>query len=208
MSERIDYRLVLPPGWARIPLDERAPAASSAIVNRAVQNSPIGSQSQVRRFVSNQLREVVQGARTVSGIDLYLPVELVAGAPLALSIVVSAPQLPESENSAADALLAFAARGGATAVEVGGRLAVRQVGEAPAVVGGDGQLKVPESRRISYAIVPPTGDRLLIVTGSMLRIPTANADRVLDALEQLFDAMALSVRFAPAAAASATGGVA
>ncbi|WP_104083817.1 hypothetical protein [Cryobacterium sp. Y11] len=208
MSERIDHRLVLPPGWARIPLDERAPAASSAIVNRAVQNSPIGSRSQVRRFVSNQLREVVQGARSVSGVDLYLPVELVAGAPLALSIAVSAPQLPESENSAADALLAFAARGGATAVEVGGRLAVRQVGEAPAVVGGDGQLKVPESRRISYAIVPPTGDRLLIVTGSMLRIPTANADRVLDALEQVFDAMALSVRFAPAAAASATGGVA
>ncbi|KGJ82331.1 hypothetical protein GY21_00735 [Cryobacterium roopkundense] len=207
MSDQVDYRLVLPPGWARIPLDERAPTASNVVVNRAVTNAPVSAQSQVRRFVTAQLREVVQGARSVSGVDLYLPVDLVDGAPVALSIVVSAPELPESENSAADALLAFAARGGATAVEVGGRLAVRQAGDAAAVFGDDGQLQIPESRRISYAIVSPIGDRLLIVTGSMLRLPTPDADRVMDALEQLFDAMALSVRFAPAAPVNATVGV-
>lgn len=202
MADLVDYLLVLPPGWARIPLDERAStasSASSAIVNRAVASAPAGTQANVRRFVTARLREVVRGAQTVSGIDLYLPTELIDGAPVPLSIVMSAPQLADGDNSAADALLAFAARGGATAVEVGGRLAVRQAGDAPAVLAASGELQIPQSRRISYAIVPPTGDRLLVVTGSMLRVDTPDADDLLDAVEQLFDAMALTIRFAPTA---------
>ncbi|WP_105035305.1 hypothetical protein [Cryobacterium aureum] len=207
MPDLVDYLLVLPPGWARIPLDERASAASSAIVNRAVANAPISAQAQVRRFVTKQLRDVTQGAQTISGTDLYLPTELIDGAPVPLSISSSAPQLTAGENSAADALLAFAARGGATAVEVGGRLAVRQAGDVPVVIAANGELQIPASRRISYAIVPPTGDRLLVVTGSMLRMDTPDVDDLLDAVEQLFDAMALTIRFAPTAARAAAAGV-
>ncbi|MBC7590521.1 MAG: hypothetical protein H7226_05685 [Salinibacterium sp.] len=154
-----------------------------------------------------RLREVMRGAQIVSGTDLYLPTELIHGAPVPLSIIVSAPQLAAGENSAADALLAFAARGGATPVEVGGRLAVRQAGDVPVVLAANGELQIPASRRISYAIVPPTGDRLLVVTGSMLRMDTPEADDLLDAVEQLFDAMALTIRFAPTAARAAVAGV-
>lgn len=207
MPDLVDYLLVLPPGWARIPLDERASAASSAIVDRAVANAPADAQANVRRFVTARLREVVRGAQIVSGTDLYLPTELIHGAPVPLSIIVSAPQLAAGENSAADALLAFAARGGATAVEVGGRLAVRQAGDVPVVLTANGELQIPASRRISYAIVPPTGDRLLVVTGSMLRMDTPEADDLLDAVEQLFDAMALTIRFAPTAARAAVAGM-
>ncbi|WP_104087873.1 MULTISPECIES: hypothetical protein [unclassified Cryobacterium] len=90
---------------------------------------------------------------------------------------------------------------------MGGRLAVRQAGDVPVVLTANGELQIPASRRISYAIVPPTGDRLLVVTGSMLRMDTPEADDLLDAVEQLFDAMALTIRFAPTAARAAVAGM-
>ena len=114
-----------------------------------------------------------------------------------MSIVVTAPKPPTSATTMTDALLAFAARGQSSATEVGGHLAVRQWSDALAVVDEKGKIRAPATRRVSYLIAPPFGDRLLAITGSMLRPDIPDGEDAVAALELLFDAIAMTLRFHP-----------
>jgi hypothetical protein len=189
-NRMLDYRLVLPPGWVRIPLDDDAEPAIAQIARQAGQRS--GNLS-VRAIVQSGLRDAVAGARRSEGLHLYMPTELVLGVPVPLSIVVTAPK--PTSGSLTDALLSFSARSPSTAVELGGRLGVRQHTDVAAVFDAEGELKIPATRRITYLVVPPTGDRLLGITGSILRFDVPDAEAMTAAVEQLFDAMSESLRF-------------
>lgn len=197
MAEVPQYRLVLPAGWEHLPLDAGADAVIRRITDRAIQRSPPTHAAQLRSVMSSRLSEAVRGARQGSGVALYLPMEPVQGVPVPMSIVVTAPKPPTSATTMTDALLAFAARGQSSATEVGGHLAVRQWSDALAVVDEKGKIRAPATRRVSYLIAPPFGDRLLAITGSMLRPDIPDGEDVVAALELLFDAIAMTLRFHP-----------
>jgi hypothetical protein len=190
VTDAADYGLVLPPGWVRIPLDDGAEAAVTKLASQAGQRS---GNLDVRAIVLRGLRDAVAGARKSEGLHLYLPTELVLGVPVPLSIVVTAPK--PSSGALTDALLSFASRSPSTAVELGGHLGVRQSTDVAAVPDENGEVRIPGTRRISYLVVPPSGDRLLGITGSIVKFDVPDSEAMTAAVEQLFDAMSETLRF-------------
>jgi hypothetical protein len=186
VANALNYRLVLPPGWERIPLDDEA----EAVITRIAQRSP---SLDARAIVMTGLRDAVTGARKTDALHLYIPTEPVLGVPVPLSIVVTAPKPPS--GSLSDALLTFAARTPSTAVELGGNLGVRQQKDLPAALSPEGEMQIPPTRRITYLVVPPSGDRLLAITGSIITFDIPDSEAVTAAVEQLFDAMSSTLRF-------------
>ncbi|MCM2421312.1 hypothetical protein [Streptomyces sp. RKAG293] len=85
------YRLVLPPGWGRIPLREGTEDAIRGIVTTAFDGSRGDAVAQVRVRLEGRLRELaVRARRDGAGLDLYLPVRPRGGAaPVPASFVVS-----------------------------------------------------------------------------------------------------------------------
>jgi hypothetical protein len=184
--DALNYRLVLPPGWEAIAVDGHADAAIARIARRV-------SDLNARAIVLTGLRDAIAGARKSEALHLYIPVEPVLGVPVPLSIVVTAPKPPA--GSLSDALLSFSARSPSTAVELGGHLGVRQQKDVPAELTPGGEMRVPATRRITYLVVPPHGDRLLAITGSIILFDIPDREEVTSAVEQLFDAMCASLRF-------------
>lgn len=102
MDHAVDgYRLVLPPGWDRIPLREGTDEAIRRIVRSAF---PDGGgrvvhrgdeMAAVKMRVHGRLRELAAHARDdAAGIDLYLPVRVRGGVPVPASFVVSELRFP------------------------------------------------------------------------------------------------------------------
>lgn len=85
------YRLVLPPGWGRIPLRAGTEDAIRGIVGAAFDGSRGDAVVRLRVRLEGRLRELAARARQDgAGIDLYLPVRPRGGAaPWPASFVVS-----------------------------------------------------------------------------------------------------------------------
>ncbi|MDJ0342751.1 hypothetical protein QMK19_23445 [Streptomyces sp. H10-C2] len=85
------YRLVLPPGWGRIPLREGTEDAIRVIVREAFDGSRGDRVAQVRVRLEGRLQELaVRARRDGAGLDLYLPVRpRGAAAPVPASFVMS-----------------------------------------------------------------------------------------------------------------------
>jgi hypothetical protein len=64
-----------------------------------------------------------------------------------------------------------------------------------AVPDENGEVRIPGTRRISYLVVPPSGDRLLGITGSIVKFDVPDSEAMTAAVEQLFDAMSETLRF-------------
>ncbi|MEU3463737.1 hypothetical protein ABZ721_27785 [Streptomyces sp. NPDC006733] len=87
----VGYRLVLPPGWGRIPLRAGTEDAIRGIVAAAFDGSRGDAVARLRVRLEGRLRELaVRARRDGAGIDLYLPVRpRGAAAPPPASFVVS-----------------------------------------------------------------------------------------------------------------------
>ena len=200
MVDRLPYWLAVPEGWHRIPLDiatsgsDPAGTAVRDLVRSVGRELPPHQATRARSIVRAALDSAVAQARGAGGVDLYVPLDLVAGAPVPLGIVVSEPVPPAGSGTPEDVLLRFAARGESRATEIGGVLAVRRVSDEKPRTGPDG-IDVPPTRRISYLAAVPGTSRWLSVTASIARFDMPDGERVSAAVEELFDAIASTLRF-------------
>ena len=204
MLDRMTYDLVLPPGWVRIPADERAEPTARAIIQSIVKDLPPHQATKARTFMRQQMTSAIAYARQSNGLDLFLPVAPVAGAPVPASIVVSRLRPTDDARSPQEVLLAFAARGGAAATQLDGVLAVRRVVELPASTGGADRPEGPASRQVTYLAHASWLDQWVSITASIVRLPMPDADEMVDAVQILVDAIVDTFRFETRGRAAST----
>jgi hypothetical protein len=86
----VGYRIVLPPGWAQIPLRSGTDEVIAAILEAVTADLPAGSDVPERQeSVAARLRNAAAAARANNGVHLYLPVAGVHGFTIAASFVVA-----------------------------------------------------------------------------------------------------------------------
>jgi len=179
----IGYRIVLPPGWARIPLRSGTDAAVAAVLGAISAGLPAEATEQI----GAELRRAVTAATNSNGIDLYLPVTTPLGPVIAGSFVVAQVAFGATEPLDPALLLAgLAADPGVQRVIVDGTFCSRAESTAPADPARGGAMP---SRRVDYVLpVPDDPDRWVVVTFSALRAhdPTDDPSTV---WVELFDAI-------------------
>lgn len=195
MTPRVGYRLVLPPGWARIPLREDTDAAITAILDDSLaqlgDNLPREKINPLRAELTKRLREQAQVARENEGIDLYLPVARRGGKTIGASFVVGLMRFDSVESpDAEDVLFALAARSDdARMASVDSAPAVR----TEEVAAQSAQFAVDQqqygSRRVTYVVAVP-GELDTWLSSSFSTIGDGDPDgEVAHVLVELFDAI-------------------
>jgi hypothetical protein len=188
---QLGYRLVLPPGWVRVPLRENPAAAVDAILDRSFAQLPMDSFGPFRSELRKKVLAQIQKARENEGVDLYVPIERMHGVIVPASFVVALLQFDSAEEAdAEDLLIAYAAQtDNATVTEIDGSAAVRSQRVVPGADTQDG------SRRVDYLIEIPQGlDRWLSVSFSTLGDGDPDGD-VAKLLVELFDAIMSTFRW-------------
>jgi len=201
VSGRPGFTIVLPPGWARIPVGKGSREVISAILDRTFAGVQDPRAAGLRRQLHTALTRQVRAAAAQSGAELYLPVERVHGVTVPASVVVSMPRLDPGEDPA-DVLLAVVARRPcAEVVEIGGAPAVRtldvRAAAGPVGVGEDG---APARRQLTYYLadagaVPGASPRYAIVSAGILEDAGEGGGVVADAVTELVDAMLTTFRW-------------
>jgi len=192
-----DFALLLPPGWARLPLDARVPLRVKNLVAERVAGVPPRQRARVRARLTRELTSVLESAARQGGIDVLLSVDPVAGRPVPASCLVTHVEGPW--NGRIDSLVGtLVTRSGAVheigVVEVAGGPAVRRLstrrervldeGDAPG-----GELTVTQ---LDYLLPLPGTDGLLVLTFS------TPIEQLGPPLVRLFDVMACSLRWVTA----------
>ncbi|MFJ5608637.1 hypothetical protein ACIQCJ_04540 [Streptomyces sp. NPDC093221] len=201
----VGYTLVLPPGWARIPLRAGTATALDEKVFRGIERIPAGVprdegmafRAEVRRRVEGMARE----ARAGGGLDLYVPVKARAGLVVGASFVVAevAGEWAGEEPGAEAVLgrLVGEERGGAPGEvrEVAGTLGVRwEYVEPPAL--RESEPVETYARHVDYVVpVPRQGaGRWLAVAFSTVGDGDPGSEFT-RALAELFDALMTTFRW-------------
>jgi hypothetical protein len=197
MVDRIALRMVLPPGWSSVPLDDPTEAPLIALAKQVAGRVPSSSTAQVEKFVRAQLIAMAKSATAVGGQDLLLPTETLQGLRLPMSIVIAVSKPLASARAQSDALLAYAGQhNGAKATETAGSLAVRAIVDVAANPSGEDLSRIFDTRRVSYIVAAPIPThQMLFVTGSIERYPNDITGEMLAPMEMLFDAMVDTMRF-------------
>ncbi|MFC7260448.1 hypothetical protein [Streptomyces lutosisoli] len=189
------YSLVLPPGWARIPLRYGTEGAVQRILDRSFDGMPRDEVFTYRRDLESGLRRRIREAREANGLDLYLPVELMHGMSVPASFLVSETRTPESGDDLDPAELALflaASEAGREVVELDGSTAVRTERTAPADPARG--IEFP-SRRVDYQVpVPQDSRRWLTIAFSTVGAQDADGELSL-LLVDLFDAVMTTLRW-------------
>jgi hypothetical protein len=175
-----DFAVLLPPGWARIPLDGRESARAAMLAANKTADLAEPQRSAARGKLARMIRRALWDARAVGGIDVLLSLAEREGIPLAASCLIS--YLDQGQAVPLDMMAAeLSAKGGGAGAdvsltEVGGGAAVRRR------YAEDGSTKVDY-----FLSMPgrPTGFLVLAFATPMQ--PLA------DALVALFDAIARSL---------------
>jgi hypothetical protein len=189
------YRLVLPPGWCRIPLRSGTSAAIRKMLNEKFAHLPRDTVAPYRIEIERRLKQQAAQARADGGVDMYFPVETSALGPLPASFAVSEIRLdPPSEAAGnADPSLVVAALAadaidapGSRIVDLDGASGMRTEEIAAAAPGAEFAYA---SRRVKYIVpMPGTPGRWLLVA---FATPGAAdpAGRLASLLIELFDAI-------------------
>ena len=192
----VGYRLVLPPGWARVPLRDDPGSSIDAILDNSFRDLPKDSYGPLRSELRKRLMAQVEAARDNEGVDLYLPVERVHGQTVAASFVVSVVSFGSVETPRPEDVLVSVAAGGdgTTLAEVDGAPAVRTETVVPAVEGAQDETHLG-SRRVSYLVaIPDSEDQWMAVSFSTVGDgdPEGHVARL---LVDLFDAVVSTLRW-------------
>jgi len=188
------YSIVLPPGWAAIPLRSGTRAAVRDILDSSFRGLPRDKYGPYRHELERRLHELADQARCNSGVDLYLPVDLMHGLPVSASFVVSEVSFGSIETPDPALVVAKLAADstGSGVVSVDGAMAAR----TERIVAGDAAKGSGHAtRRVTYIVaVPGDADRWLSVAFST---PGAGGpeDNVSNLLVELFDAMMATFRW-------------
>lgn len=186
------YTLVLPPAWRKIPVRRGTDQAIRAIVDQVFSNLPTNvprdKVAPYRKEVERQLTSAAGRARRSGAVDLYLPVELMHGAPVAASFIVSEGALGSVTDIEPELILSYLAAGrdGNRAVTVDGAIGVR----LERIARPDPAQELEHgSRRVDYVIsVPAQTDRWVVVAFSTLGGGDPD-DQYAKILVELFDAI-------------------
>ncbi|MEU6119220.1 hypothetical protein ABZ840_32355 [Streptomyces sp. NPDC047117] len=188
------YTLIIPPGWARIPLREGTKEALERIFFTHLDKVPDGvARDDAMRFrleLRKQLEKRARAARRNGGLDLYLPVRPRGGTLVAASFIVAELPVGGAEQAKAkhvlDRLAANAAGPGATTRELSGSRAVRRESRVAAEPGRE--LDV-DTRRVEY-VMPVAGNAENWLSISFSTPGDGNLDSdFTDVLVELFDAV-------------------
>lgn len=195
------YSIVLPPGWRRIPVRLGSKKAIGEAVDEAFsvlpKDAPPDKVGPYRKELQRYLTDLVRDARTKGGIDLYLPILPVYGAPMPASFVVAdisealrpAGEVPDP----AQAIALFAADNDhAHPVTVDGAMGLRLEKTGKASLE---QSEEFATHQVDYILsVPGTRDRWLAVYFATLGGGDPD-DHVAALLTGLFDAMMTTFRW-------------
>ncbi len=192
------YTIVLPPGWRRIPVRQGSDEAIRGIVDEVFRKLPRelprDRVAPYRMELEGRLRAMVARASRNAAIDLYLPIEMMHGSPVAASFVVSEFSLNSVETLDPELIVAklASADGETRPVTVHGALAAR----SESVAGPDAPNEIDgASRRVDYAVsVPADPDRWLAISFSTLGGGDPD-DGFAKVLVELFDAMMSTFRW-------------
>jgi hypothetical protein len=192
-----DFRMLLPPGWARIPLDRRAPLRIRSLVTERVRDVPAPRRAELRAWLTRELTAAIEVAARQGGIDVLLSVDPVAGRPVPASGLVTHVR-GRGGGGELEGLLRTLAVGRAGVrvhelglVDVAGAPAVRRLtsrrDRVPAEADEPGaELTVTQ---VDYFVPVPGSDGLLLLTF------TTPGEQLGPPLVKLFDVMARSLRW-------------
>lgn len=169
------YSLVLPTGWRRIPVRHGTKAGIRGVVDEVLGRVSAGvSRDKLTPYridLERRLSDMAKQARSVGGIDLYLPIEYTHGVTITASFVVSQITLPEPPAELPDPGSADVAQfiayltssdgdGAAARAEIAGGSAARK----ESVAAADPAHQVAYgSRRVDYMIPVPAHSRGMLV---------------------------------------------
>jgi len=200
-----DYTMLLPPGWARLPVGPAAGSAVTRLVNQRFQSLPADKRDVVRRRLRREILSLLDRAEAAGGIEVHLLVDPVRGHTVSAACLASyvASPSPGRQVSAADLLPEIEGDAAmVTLATVGGAAAVRRyyvaeqspelAGLDPATADNDtttGHAALPRTTHVDYIVPVPGGDGHLLMSFS-----TATGE-VADQLVLLFDAMSTTLRW-------------
>lgn len=84
-----DFRVLMPPGWVRIPISGDSTARVVALATERARLAPPEMRESMRTALVSSLSRAVSEARQAGGIDLLLSVDAVEGIPTPASCLVS-----------------------------------------------------------------------------------------------------------------------
>ena len=192
----VGYRLVLPPGWIRIPLRDDPAAAVAKILDRSFSGLPNDSYGPFRHELEKRVMDHIAAARDNEGIDLYVPVERMHGVVVPASFLVALLEFDSVETpDVRDVLLGYAAdTDGARVVDVDGSPAVRTESVVGPVQRAEHESALG-SRRVSYLVAISEGrDQWLTVTFSTAGDGSPDGE-LAGLLVELFDAVMSTFRW-------------
>jgi hypothetical protein len=200
-----DYTMLLPPGWARLPVGPAAAAAVTRLVSQRCQSLPADKRDAIRRRLRREILTLLEHAEAAGGIEVHLLVDPIRGYAVSAACLASyvASRSPGRQVSAADLLPEIEGAGATvTLATVGGGAAVRRYYVAeqspeladldPATADNDpttGHAALPRTTHVDYIVPVPGGDGHLLMSFS-----TATGE-VADELVLLFDAMSTTLRW-------------
>jgi hypothetical protein len=177
-----DFAVLLPPGWARIPLDGRESARAATLAANKTAGLEEPQRSAVRDKLTAAIRQALQDARSAGGIDVLLSLAERDGIPLAASCLIS--YLDKGQEVPLDMLAAeFSAEDDAA----GGSVSLTEAGGCPAVR----RRHIDDGiTRLDYFLPMPGRP-----TGFLVMAFGTPMEPLADALVTLFDAIAQSLRW-------------
>lgn len=199
MPERINYRMVRPPGWSHIQIGESAPEQVAAVARSISLAVDEQNRAMAELFLRDQLTSAVDQSVPHGGQDLFFPTEPVNGFIIPMSIIVALPPLPAgaADQPRMHALTSFAAKSPMSTVQsIAGQPSVRATKDVAAVFDDVDNLISPATRQVSYVMwAPGASNRLITFAGSLVRLDSEDGAELCEALEFLFDAIIDTVRF-------------
>ena len=187
------YRLVLPPGWRRIPLRTGTDAAVQDILDRSFEGLPADRFGPIRREVARRLDSVIRSARQTHGLDLYLPVDRVHGVTLPASFLVGETTFATGGESA-EVLSVLLTGRTSSPVLVDGAAAVRI--DRPAAETPRAADELAATRRVEYLVPVPGRVARWVTVGFSTTAPQDGQDGDLATiLVDLFDAVMTTWRW-------------
>jgi hypothetical protein len=173
----MDFAVLLPPGWVRIPLDGRENARAAALATAKAAEVAAPQRQAVQHKLHQMICQALSHARAAGGTDILLSLTERNGIPLAASCLIS---YAESTDPIPLGALAQQLRDDGQDISetpIAGRTAIRHRYQEDLITRLDYHLKVPgRSGLMTLAFATPL-------------------EPLADAMSTLFDAIAESMRW-------------